>query len=101
MSDNSPRVVDPSVDLQMALAALGPGEGLWLSPGDYFLRRPLTLSGQYLQGPGADKARINGPITLRDGALLKDVTLAGPQDTYVVSVVEGTAVMQDLSLIHI
>ena len=98
MSDNSPRVVDPSVDLQMALATLGPGQGLWLSPGDYFLRRPLTLSGQYLQGPGADKVRINGPISLRDGALLKDVTLAGPQDTYVVSVVEGTAVMQDCAV---
>lgn len=94
MAANNTRVVDPSVDLQLALSMLGTGEGLWLSPGDYFLRRPLTLNAQFLQGPGPEKVRINGVLMLRGGAWVHNITLAGPADDHAVRVIEGTSMIE-------
>lgn len=90
MNNDTSRAVDPSSNLEAALASVAPGDGLELASGDYFLRRPLILDDRFLQGNGADVARIHGTVVL-SGTLSQvwGIGVHAPKDGPAFDVVSG------------
>ncbi|MEH0147329.1 hypothetical protein V6D40_06580 [Corynebacterium sp. Q4381] len=89
MDNNTSRVVDPSSNLEAALASVAPGDGLVLSGGDYFLHRPLIVDDRFLQGNGADVARIHGTVVLSGASQVWAIGVHAPKDGPAFDVVSG------------
>lgn len=90
MHNDTSRAVGPSSNLEAALASVTPGDGLELAGGDYFLHRPLIVDDRFLQGSGADVARIHGTVVL-SGTLSQvwGIGVHAPKDGPAFDVVSG------------